>query len=150
MVDDSTDSGTHEQRILSVRYVNVRLQSVVTHFLGLKRIEGHPNAETLYSAIMSVVGSEGSGLCLPTDRLVCITTDGASVMSSPRNNVLGKLRNRIGNAKLLNIAVLIGWYLHQRLVSVCYLTVLRERLQQPLITSKEVLAGETNFKCSCS
>jgi hypothetical protein len=102
MFDDSTDCGTHEQMILSVRYISVKFQSVVTCFLWLKRIEGHPNAETLYSSIMSVIGSEGSGFHLPTDRLVCFTTDGASVMLSPRNGVLGKLREGIGNAKLLS------------------------------------------------
>ncbi len=102
MVDDSTDTGTHEQMILYVRFIDSRLQSIVTRFLGVKRIEGHPNAENLCRSIMSVIGSEGSGYALPTDRLVSFTTDGASVMLSSHNGVLGKIRNEVGNAKLLS------------------------------------------------
>ena len=51
---------------------------------------------------MSVIGSEGSGYALPTDRLVSFTTDEASVMLSSQNGVLRKIRNEIGNAKLLS------------------------------------------------
>ena len=102
MVDDSTDTGTHEQMILYVRFIDSRLQPKVTRFLGVKRIEGHPNAENLCRSIMSVIGSEGSGYALPTDRLVSFTTDGASVTLSSQNGVLGKIRNEIGNAKLLS------------------------------------------------
>ena len=46
---------------------------------------------------MNMIGSDGSGYSLPIDRLVSLTTDGASVMMSSRNRVLGKLRNGIGN-----------------------------------------------------
>ena len=44
MVDDSTDTGTHKQMILYVRFIDSRLQSIVTRFLGVKRIERHLNA----------------------------------------------------------------------------------------------------------
>lgn len=70
MADDCADSRIHEQMILYVRYLNMQLQSVGICFLGVKTIEGHPNTETLYSSMMSVIGSEGSSLCVPTGRLV--------------------------------------------------------------------------------
>ena len=102
MADDSTDCGMNEQMILYVRFIDLELQSLVTRFLGVKRIEGHPNAENLFKSIMSVIGREASGYGLPTDRLVSFTTDGASVMMSSRNGVLGRLRDGIGNTKLLS------------------------------------------------
>ena len=46
MVDDSTDTETHEQMILYIRLVHLRLQSIVTKFLSVKKIENHTNAET--------------------------------------------------------------------------------------------------------
>ena len=102
MADDSTDSGMQEKMIMYVRFIDIELQSVVTRFLGVKRID----AGNLCRTIMNMIGSDGSGCGLPTDCLVSLTTDGASVMMSSRNGVLGKLRNGIGNHKLcLNIAV---------------------------------------------
>ena len=42
IADESTDSSTHEQLSLFVRYINLQEQKVVEEFLEIKRIVGHP------------------------------------------------------------------------------------------------------------
>ena len=83
MLDDSLDKATHEQCLLMVRYINVSSIEVVSKFLSIVRIEGTPDAKTIFKT----VNQRAVELGLPTDKLICITTDGASVMQGCRNSV---------------------------------------------------------------
>ena len=58
MVDESTDSSTKEQMAMYVRCVDLMQKRIVTKFLHLQEIRGHPDAPTLCSAIMEVIESE--------------------------------------------------------------------------------------------
>lgn len=58
-------------------------------FLEYKRIVGHPNATNIFTSLMEVFS------CMPVHTLAGFTSDGAAVMISPKEGVLGKLRNTI-------------------------------------------------------
>ena len=83
MLDDSLDKATHEQCLLMVRYIDVSSTEVVSKFLSVVCIEGTPDAKTIFEAVNQCAIELG----LPTDKLICITTDGASVMQGCRNSV---------------------------------------------------------------
>ena len=68
-------------------------RSITTRFLSLQQIQGHPNAENIFQGIMQIIGP--AGLNLPLQKLVGFTCDGASVMISGNQGVLGKLRREI-------------------------------------------------------
>ena len=84
LLDDSLDKSTHDQSILMVRYVNFSVLEIQTKFLGIVRVVGTPNAATITEALKSYIEKD---LSLPTQKLLCITTDGASVMQGSRNSV---------------------------------------------------------------
>ena len=100
MADDSTDCSIYEQCGVYARFINMQDSSITTRFLSLERIHGHPNAENIFQGIMQVIGS--AGLNLPLHKLVGFTCDGASVMISSNQGVLGKLRREM-NPKLFSI-----------------------------------------------
>ena len=83
MLDDSLDKATHEQCLLMVRYIDVSSTEVVSKFLSIVRIKGTPDAKTIFEAVNQCAIELG----LPTDKLICITTDGVSVMQGCRNSV---------------------------------------------------------------
>ena len=83
MLNDSLDKATHEQCLLMVTYIDVSTTEVVSKFLSIVCVEGTPNAKTIFEA----VNQHAIELGLPTDKLICITTDGASVMQGCRNSV---------------------------------------------------------------
>ena len=83
-----------------VRYVNMEKHKI-EEFFEMKRIVGHPNADNLIKATMEVIDNEDVALKLSLDRLVALTTDGASVMLSERGGVFGKLKEKI-NSKLFS------------------------------------------------
>ena len=56
---------------------------IVTKFLSIVRIQGTPDAKTIFEA----VNKRGAELGLPTEKIICVTTDGASVMRGCRNSV---------------------------------------------------------------
>ena len=97
MADDSTDSAVQEQCGVYARFIDIEKEIVCTKFLSLERIVGHPDAENIYQGIMRVIGE--TGLNLPLQKLTC---DGASVMISDKQGVLGKLRRNV-NPKLFSI-----------------------------------------------
>ena len=90
LLDDSLDKSSHEQCILMVRYVNFSLLQIETNFLGIVRVIGTPNATTITEAIKFKIEND---LSLPTQKLICVTTDGASVMQGSRNSVSVNLLN---------------------------------------------------------
>ena len=92
MADESTDSATMEQLGVYVRYVDVDKGKLCEDFLEMKRIDGHPTAQNIFDSLMEVLNAENPDLRLPLNRLAGLTSDGASVMISPKNGVLGKLR----------------------------------------------------------
>ena len=90
IIDESTDSATQEQLALYLRFVDIKQKCISTKFLQLEEIKGHPDASNICSAIVKVVESE----CfqLPFDRLVGLASDGASVLMSPQNGVIGYIK----------------------------------------------------------
>ena len=92
MADESTDSATMEQLGVYVRYVDVDKGKLCEDFLEMKRIDGHPTAQNIFDSLMEVLNPENPDLRLPLNRLAGLKSDGASVMISPKNGVLGKLR----------------------------------------------------------
>ena len=99
MADDSTYSSVCEQCGVYARFVDMQERSITTRFLSLQQIQGHPNAENIFQGIMQIIGP--AGLNLPLQKLVGFTCDGASVMISGNQGVLGKLRREI-NPKLFS------------------------------------------------
>ena len=83
MLDDSLDKATHEQCLLMIRYIDFSTIEVISKFLSIVRIQGTPDAKTIFDAANQCATKLG----LPTDKLICITTDGASVMQGCRNSV---------------------------------------------------------------
>lgn len=71
MIDDSLDKATHEQCILMVRFIDIANTEVVSKFLSIVRINGTSNAKTIFEALNQHTVKLG----LPTDKLICITTD---------------------------------------------------------------------------
>ena len=90
LLDDSLDKSTHEQCMLMVRYVNFSSLQIETNFLGIVRVVGTPNAATITDAIKLKIEND---LSLPTQKVVCITTDGASVMQGSRSSVSVNILN---------------------------------------------------------
>ena len=99
IADESTDSSTHEQLSLFVRYINLQEQRIVEEFLEIKRIVGHPNAANLFTAVMECIEKEAAGDSSPAEKLVGLTTDGAPVMVSEGGGLYGKLKQTV-NPKL--------------------------------------------------
>ena len=99
IADEATDSSTHEQFILFVRYINLQEQKIIEEFLEIKRIVGHPNAANLFTAVMECIEKEAVDDSLPTEKRVGLTTDDTSVMVSTRGGVYGKLKQAV-NSKL--------------------------------------------------
>ena len=87
-MDESTDKGDHAQAILYVRFVDFESCSILTKFLTILRVEGNPNAANLFGVLNAFVETEG----LPKQKLVCFSSDGASVMRSEGRGVSGHLR----------------------------------------------------------
>ncbi len=100
VIDESLDVTTKEQMIVYARCIDLQTCEVATNFLCLHRLSGHPDAENIASSLLDVLGE--SGFNLPLDRLVCLSTDGASVLRSPINGVIAKLRERLDNPLLLS------------------------------------------------
>lgn len=67
IADESTDSSTHEQLSLFVRYINLQEQKVVEEFLEMKRIVGHPTTANLFTAVMECIEKEAADDSLPTE-----------------------------------------------------------------------------------
>ena len=59
------------------------MMKVVTNFLSIVRIQGSPDAKTIYEAVGKCAVEVG----LPKENMICVTTDGASVMQGSRNSV---------------------------------------------------------------
>ena len=67
----------------------------------MKQVIGHPDANNIFKSLMEVLDPDILGEKLPLNRLAGFTTDGASVMISPKQGVLGKLRSTV-NSKLFS------------------------------------------------
>lgn len=88
ILDESTDKSVAEEVILYARFVNITSKKIVTRFLAVSPVQGHPNATNIFSAIESVVGS--GGFDLPLSQVVSQTSDGASTMLSTCRGVAAK------------------------------------------------------------
>lgn len=100
MADNSTDSAVKEQCGVYARFIDIEKEIICTKFSSLQQSVGHPDADYIYQGIMKVIGE--SGLNLPLQKLFGFTCDGASVMISDKQGVLGKLRKNL-NPKLFSI-----------------------------------------------
>ena len=96
IADESCDSATQEQLGLYVRYISLEKQKI-EEFFEMKIIIGHPNADNIFTATMEAIDNEDMALKLSLDKLVAVTTDGASVMLSERGGLFGKLKDRISS-----------------------------------------------------
>ena len=101
VADESTDSATKEQLSVYVRYFDLDQGKLVEEFLEMKQVIGHPDANNIFKSLMEVLDPDISDEKLPLNRLAGFTTDGASVMISPKQGVLGKLRSTV-NPKLFS------------------------------------------------
>ena len=91
MADESTDSAT----MVYVRYINLEKCKISEEFLEMKQVCGHHDASNIFSCLMEVLDPEDPDAKLPMETLAGFTSDGASVMISPKNGVLGKLRSAV-------------------------------------------------------
>ena len=98
--DESTDISVSEQLIVYARYVDVQARELVSRFIELRKVCGHPNAENITSTILDIIGPNGHDF--PLSKLVCLSTDGASVMQSPIGGVIAKLRERLRRPQLVS------------------------------------------------
>lgn len=55
MSDESTDTSVSEQLLVYIRYVDVQSEEIVTRFLGICKIDGHANADNLYTAVHQLI-----------------------------------------------------------------------------------------------
>lgn len=67
-----------EHLIVYVRYVDIDSEKIVTCLTGVRKIEGHPNADNLFKASDYIM----SELHVPKEFIVCSTVHGASAMLS--------------------------------------------------------------------
>ena len=88
MLDESTDKSVTEEVVLYSRFVDISKGEVVTKFLAVVPLEGHPNAANIFSAVRKVFGS--TGFDLPLSQIVCQTSDGASTLLSTLRGVAAK------------------------------------------------------------
>ena len=86
-MDESTDSADHAQAILYVRYPDIEKEQVDTKFLTILRVQGSPTADNLYATVNVFIESKG----IPKEKLVCFSSDGASVIQSLGKGVAGHL-----------------------------------------------------------
>ena len=64
----------------------------------IAEIYGHPDASNIFSCLMEVINREDSNEgSIPLDRLAGFTSDGASVMISPKERILGKLQRAVNH-----------------------------------------------------
>lgn len=89
MLDESTDVSVHQNLVVYIRYLSSvcgRVQPV-TRFLGIKQMSS-ANAESIFNAVISLLES----FDFPLDKLVGVSTDGASVMVGCQSGVVTRLR----------------------------------------------------------
>ncbi|XP_048763590.2 zinc finger protein 862-like [Ostrea edulis] len=89
MLDESTDVSVHQNLMVYIRYlasVGGRVQPI-TRFLGIRQLST-ANAESIFTVLVSMLESYG----LPLDKLVGVSTDGASVMVGCKSGVVTRLR----------------------------------------------------------
>ena len=98
-----------------VRFIDIEKQIVQETFLEVKGIVGHPDGSNIFHSMMKVFHPDNESDKLPLAHLASITTDGAAMTISQRGGVAGKLKAAV-NPKLFVVVLLIGWYLHQKLV----------------------------------
>ena len=67
----------------------------------MKRIVGHPNSTSIFSAVLRGIIKDDIHHSLPTEKFIALTTDGASVMTSKRGELFGKMKEKL-NAKILS------------------------------------------------
>ena len=73
---------------------------ITENFLEMKQVVGHPNASNIFSSLMEVIDPEEADSKIPLNKLAGFTSDGASVMISPKEGVLGKMRRAINHLLL--------------------------------------------------
>ena len=61
----------------------------------MKQITGHPDANNIFKSLMEVIDPEDEIDKLPLSKLAGFISDGASVMISSKQGVLGKLRSNV-------------------------------------------------------
>lgn len=101
VADESSDSSTMEQLGVYVRYLDLDQGKIAERFLEMKQIIGHPDATNIFQSLMEVLDPESAAEKMPINKLAGFTSDGASVIISPNNGVLGKLRRAV-NPKLFS------------------------------------------------
>ena len=98
-LDESTSVSKKKCLIISMRYcVSRRLGSL---FLKLAEVDGKATAENLVSLLEKSLESLGVSRKILRERLVSLTTDGASVMTGDSNGVVTRLNELYGGKKLI-------------------------------------------------
>ena len=97
MLDESTDKSVTEEVIVYARFVNIAKGQVVTRFLAVAPVQGHPDAANIFSALRKVVGPDEFNL--PLTQVVSPTSDGAATILSTIRGVAAKAKEAF-NPKL--------------------------------------------------
>ena len=90
MLDESTDKFVTEEVIVYARFVNIAKGEVMTRFLAVAPVPGHPDAMNIFSAVRKVVGPDGFDL--PLSQVVGQTSDGAATILSTFQGVAAKAK----------------------------------------------------------
>ena len=90
MLDESTDKFVTEEVIVYARFVNIAKGEVMTRFLAVAPVPGHPDAMNIFSAVRKVVGPDGFDL--PLSQVVGQTSDGAATILSTFRGVAAKAK----------------------------------------------------------
>ena len=137
MVGDSTDSeGVY------VRFIDMEQQVITTWFLCYQQLVGDPDAENIFQAIMQAISENGFNL--PLSKLVGFTCDGASVMISGHQGVLGKLRRKVNCFQHTALLIDLSW--HQKLPKKKCLTLLKTFVSDVLFYFRDSSTRSDQFK----
>ena len=97
MLVESTDKSVTEEVLMYARFVNIAKGQVVTRFLAVAPVQGHPDVANTFSALRKVVGPVGFNL--PLTQVVSQTSDGAATILSTIRWVAAKAKEAF-NPKL--------------------------------------------------
>ena len=83
-----TDKSVTEEGILYARFIDISKGEIVTRFLAVAPLEGHPDAANIFLTVRNVFGP--TGYALPLSQIVCQTSDGAATLLSTLRGVAAK------------------------------------------------------------
>ncbi|XP_049310267.1 uncharacterized protein LOC125778069 [Bactrocera dorsalis] len=90
IVDETTDVSTKKSLVLIVRYFDHLTKRISDKFLGLISVV-NADATSVYTSIKEFFNEQGVAL----ENIIGLATDGANVMASEVNGLVGKFRNDV-------------------------------------------------------